>query len=73
MEGVFSRHLSPTRSTDVNSNSNQAQQRAEKLFKKQERAQDARQAMSEYEIHALAVREKTLRLRALRLAKGRLS
>jgi hypothetical protein len=54
----------------VNSNSNQAQQRAEKLFKKQERAQDARQAMIEYEAHALAVREKTIRLRALRLAKG---
>jgi L-serine deaminase len=57
----------------VNSNSNQAQQRAEKLFKKQERAQDARQAMIEYEALALAVREKTARLRALRLAKGRLS
>jgi L-serine deaminase len=57
----------------VNSNSNQAQQRAEKLFKKQERAEDARHAMIEYEAHALAVREKTARLRALRLAKGRLS
>ena len=57
----------------MNSNSNQAQQRAEKHFKKQERAQDARQAMIEYEAHALAVREKTARLRALRLAKGRLS
>jgi L-serine deaminase len=57
----------------VNSNSNQAQQRAEKLFKKQERAQDARQAMIKYEAHALAVREETARLRALRLAKGRLS
>jgi hypothetical protein len=29
--------------------------------------------MIEYEAHALAVREKTARLRALRLAKGRLS
>ena len=57
----------------MNSNSNQAQQRAEKHLKKQERAQDARQAMIEYEAHALADREKTARLRALRLAKGRLS
>jgi L-serine deaminase len=73
MEGVFSRHCRQPGATDVNSNSSQAQQRAEKLFKKRERAQDARQAMSEYETHALAVREKTVRLRALRLAKERLS
>ena len=57
----------------MNSNSNQAQQRAEKLFKKRERAQDARQAMIEYEAHALVVREKTARLKALRLAQERLS
>ena len=56
----------------MNSNSNQAQQRAERLFKKQERVQDARLAMIEYEAHALAVRERTARLKALRLAKGRL-
>lgn len=53
-------------------NSDQARQRAEKRFKKEERAQDARLAMIEYEVHALAVREKTARLKALRLAKGRL-
>ena len=53
-------------------NSDQAQKRAEKLFKKEERAQDARLAMIDYEAHALAVREKTARLKALRLAKGRL-
>jgi hypothetical protein len=73
MKGSNFPALSTLRSNFVNSNSSQAQQRAEKLFKKQERAQDARQAMIEYEAHALAVREKTTRLKALRLAKGRLS
>jgi hypothetical protein len=52
-------------------NSNQARQRAEKRFKKEEPTQDARLAMIEYEAHALAVRERTARLKALRLAKGR--
>lgn len=72
MKGVFSRHCRHSGVSEVNLNSNQAQQRAEKLFKKQERAQDGRQAMIEYEAHALAVREKTARLKALRLAKGAL-
>jgi hypothetical protein len=52
--------------------SDQARQRAEKLFKKQERAQDGRQAMVEYKADVLSVREKTARLKALRLAKGAL-
>jgi hypothetical protein len=51
-------------------NSDQARQRAEKRLKKEESAQDGRQAMIEYKAHALAVREKTARLKALRLAKG---
>jgi hypothetical protein len=50
-------------------NSDQARQRAEKSFKKEERAQDARRAMMEYECQALATREKTARLKELRLAK----
>jgi hypothetical protein len=50
-------------------NLDQARQRAEKSFKKEERAQDARRAMSEYESQALATREKTARLKELRLAK----
>ena len=53
-------------------NSDEAHKRAEKLFKKEERAQDGRQAMVEYKADALAVREKTVRLKALRLAKGAL-
>jgi hypothetical protein len=50
-------------------NSDQARQRAEKNFKKEERAQEGRRAMMEYEYQAAATREKTARLKALRLAK----
>ena len=39
-------------------NSDQAQQRAERNFKKEERAQDGRKAMTEYEAQARATREK---------------
>jgi hypothetical protein len=60
--------LSSKEQFDVNSD--QARQRAEKRFKKEERAQDGRQAMIEYKAHALAIREKTTRLKALRLVRG---
>jgi len=50
-------------------NSDLARQRAEKSFKKEERARDGREAMSEYEAQTRAIREKTERLKALRLAK----
>jgi hypothetical protein len=50
-------------------NSDQAKQRAERNFKKEERAQDGRKAMIEYEAEARATRKKTERLKALRLAK----
>jgi hypothetical protein len=36
--------------------------RAEKIFKKEERARDGREAMTEYEAGARAAREKTARL-----------
>jgi hypothetical protein len=49
--------------------SDQERQRAEKGLKKQERAQDARMAMMEYECQAFATRKKTAHLKALRLAK----
>jgi hypothetical protein len=49
--------------------SDQARQRAEKSFKQKERARDARKAMTEYEAQARTIREKTARLKALRLAK----
>jgi hypothetical protein len=50
-------------------NSDQVRQRAERSFKKEERAQDARKAMTEYERLALTIREKTARLKELRLAR----
>jgi hypothetical protein len=49
--------------------SDQARQRTERNFKKEERAQDGRKAMTEYEVQGRATREKTDRLKALRLAK----
>jgi hypothetical protein len=49
--------------------SDQARQRAEKLSKKEERARDGSAAMIEYPAEAVATREKTARLKALRLAK----
>jgi hypothetical protein len=50
-------------------NSDQARQRAEKRFKQEQRARDGQKAMIEYEVQARATREKTERLKALRLAK----
>jgi Skp family chaperone for outer membrane proteins len=47
----------------------QARQRAERNFQKEERQLDARKAMTEYDAQARATREKTARLKALRLAK----
>jgi hypothetical protein len=49
--------------------SDQARQRAEKSFKQKEGARDGRKAMTEYEAQARTIREKTARLKALRLAK----
>jgi hypothetical protein len=49
--------------------SDQAQQRAERNFKKEERVRDGKNATMEYEVQARAIREKTARLKALRLAK----
>jgi hypothetical protein len=49
-------------------NSDQARKRAEQGFKKEERVQDARKSMMEYERQAAATREKTARLKDLRLA-----
>ena len=43
--------------------------RAEARFRQETRALDGRKAMTEYEAQVLAIREKTARLKALRLAK----
>jgi hypothetical protein len=49
--------------------SDDARARAEASFKKRERAKDGANAMTEYQANSRMVREKTERLRALRLAK----
>ena len=54
----------------VTKNSKEAlKKRADARFKQEERALDGRKAMTEYEAQVLAIREKTARLKALRLAK----
>jgi hypothetical protein len=50
-------------------NSKRDQDRAEATFKKDQRARDGAKAMAEYEAGIAATREKTARLKALRLAK----
>jgi len=51
-------------------NSEQARQRAEGAFKRKEQARvEGEKAMSEYKAQQRAIREKTARLRALRLAR----
>ena len=49
--------------------SDEARARAEANFKKEERAKEGAKAMMEYQANNRLVREKTARLRALRLAK----
>jgi hypothetical protein len=50
-------------------NTDQARARAEASFKKQERAREGAEAWKEHEAETRATREKTARLRALRLAR----
>jgi hypothetical protein len=49
--------------------SDEARARAEASFKKEERAKEGAKAMLEYQAKGRSEREKTERLRALRLAK----
>jgi hypothetical protein len=49
-------------------NSDEAHGRAEALFKKEQQLREGQQAMAEYQAELRAMREKTARLRALRLA-----
>ena len=53
----------------MSSNLDHARARAEKSFKQEERAKEGARAMMEYQANSQLVREKTERLRALRLAK----
>ena len=50
-------------------NSDQAHRRAEALFKKEQQARESQQARAHYQAELYATREKTARLRALRLAR----
>jgi hypothetical protein len=50
-------------------NPDRADHRAEAQFKKEQRLRDGEQAMAEYQAELRATREKTARLRALRLAR----
>ena len=49
--------------------SDQARHRAEALFKKEQQVREGQQAMAEYQAKLDAMRDKTARLRALRLAR----
>ena len=49
--------------------SNKARARAEASFRKEDRAKEGAKAMMDYQANARMVREKTERLKALRLAK----
>jgi len=49
--------------------SNEARARAGASFRKEERAKDGAKAMMDYQANARMVREKTERLKALRLAR----
>ena len=50
-------------------NSDETHRRAEALFKKEQRLREGEQAMAEHQTELLAMREKTARLRALRLTR----
>ena len=50
-------------------NSDQAHRRAEALFKEEQQLREGQQAMANYQDELRAMREKTARLRALRLAR----
>jgi hypothetical protein len=50
-------------------NAHKAPERVERHFQKEAHAQDGRKAMTEYESQALTTREKTARLKEIRLAK----
>ena len=53
----------------MTTNFDEAQRRAEALFKKEQQFAEGKQAMAEYQAELHAMREKTARLRTLRLAR----
>ena len=61
--------MTPKGDATLTSESDATRARAEASFKKEERAKEGAKAMMEYQANSRAVREKTERLKALRLAK----
>ena len=59
----------PDTETTLTAKSDEARTRAETSFRKEERAKEGAEAMMEYQANIRMVREKTERLKALRLAK----
>jgi hypothetical protein len=53
----------------LSTDSDQAHRRAEALFKKEQQGREGQRAMAEYEAKLEVMREKTARLRALRLTR----
>jgi hypothetical protein len=53
----------------LSTNLDEAHRRADALFKKEQQLREGQQAMAEYQANLNAMREKTARLRALRLAR----
>ena len=53
----------------MSTNLDEAHRRAEALFKKEQQLREGQQAMADYQAELRAMREKTARLRALRLAR----
>jgi hypothetical protein len=61
--------LFATKEMDLPTNLNSDRARAEALFKKEMQLREGEKAMAEYRAAQQALREKTTRLRALRLAR----
>ena len=59
----------PTKKSQLRENHTTDRARAEALFKKEKQMREGAKAMAEYEATQQATREKTARLRALRLAR----
>ena len=53
----------------MSTNTEETRRRAQSLFKKEQQLREGQQAMAEYQAQLHAMREKTARLRALRLAR----
>ena len=61
--------LAKEETTTLATKLNETRARAEASFRKEERAKEGAQAMMEYQAKGRMIREKTERLKALRLAK----